>query len=336
MEKYLENLYGVAEDVVRLDPWHRQIAPFVLRSEKDYVLVTFESQGQSQSIRFYDGDLGSRAYFLEHEDPSREPLEKLAEWTAGAYWEVVDQASRMSDWERQNAEGQDRSLAFRSKKAGLPPDSLSKKESSKILGYMRALRKILSRDADKALQKKLSGQSEIRLPSFDMETKSFDEPGEATLRLFSKKRDLAPVIDEFTAARLRFSPVEEDHYELYFFYLPITTEERGKRYFMLTAFLVNLSDGVIEWSDVLPQGPNFRKNLMTKLFNYWLEEGIAPAGVLCSMRYLYELLEADFRQAGIPFEKINQSYVGSELIETYMTSSKIKVSQYEALQVPGL
>lgn len=334
MESYLESLYHVAEDVVRLDPWHRQLSPFVLRDGQDYVLVSFENHGPSQIIRFYRGDDGIRAYFLSQQEPSGQALERVAEWTAAAYWEVVDQPFKMTEWEKDNAQGQDRTLAFRAKKAHVPPKALAKSHAAKLLVYLRALRKILSQDDDSSLQKKVGGQNEIRLPAYDLQDKKEMTLKEIVLRPFGKVADREPVIDEFTAARLRYAPVDEDRYELYFFYLPITTEDKVRPYFLTTVFLVNLSDGIIEWSDVLPQSPHFRKDLLEKLFAFWLDRGGAPAGVLCAKRHLYDSLYPDFRQAGIPFEKISQSYVGAELIQTYMASSKIKPGHYDSLQVP--
>lgn len=335
METYLKTLYDVAEDVVRLDPWHRRMAPFVFQEDDRYFLVAFETHKGSRSIRFYHGDPGARAYFLMEEAPDH-VLGRVAEWTAAVYWEVVDQPFKMTDWEREIAADRDRALAFRSKKAHLPPEAMSKKDSARVLVYLRALRKMLSQDKDQGLQRVSASQGDLRLPAFDLGREGPMEPVEVLIRPFVKAPDLAPVVDEFTAARLRFAPIGEDRYELFFFYLPIITDNKAQPYFMVTAFLVNLTDGVIEWSDVLPQSPRFRQVFLGKLFTYWLDQGFAPAGILCSKRHFCEALGPDLRQAGIPLEKIAQSYVGEELSETYMSSSRIKPGHYESLLVPSL
>lgn len=334
-----EQLFSVSEDVMRLDPWERQIKPFVLKRSSapdKFVLVAFEREKDAKHVRLLADTEGVRNWLGQDGLGTESPTQQFTRRMDGNYLEVVQDPPGRNAYEKQRLLTRDLKLVFREKRPGQPLASVTEAvQLEQLLHYMKAVRKVLTRiDAQPQSKTWLKPAPNMTVPAYVFEDGQILTQETMTFRLTDWRKPTVPILDEFTLARLARLPQDEDQYELFFFYLPMVTQRDGASYYPVTGFLVSLTTGIIEWSEVLIPAPGWQERLLRKLGDFWLARDARPGRILCAHAGQFQDLSGDFRKMHIPYEKILQSYVGDELMASYLKMSRIKEKQYEQLDVP--
>lgn len=339
-DRTYEELYAASEDVMRLDPWERLVQPFVLKraaTPDAFVLVAFEREDSAKQVRLFSSAEGVRMWLRQDSLGDETTTGQFTRRMDGNYLEVVQDPPAFNVYEKQQLLGRDLKLVFREKRPGQPLISVTDEaRMDQLLHYMKAVRKVLMRAEETPQTQKvwLQATTNFTAPAYILEDGQIVAKESFSLRLTERQKPAPPVLDEFTLARMARLPMDEDQYELFFFYLPMVTHRDGDAYYPVTGFLVNLVNGVIEWSEVLVPAPGWHETLLRKLVKFWLTREARPGRVLCAHAGQFQTLSGDFRKAQIPFEKIAQSYVGDELMASYLKMSRIKEKHFEQMNVP--
>lgn len=333
-EELFDELYEMAEDVIRLDPWSRQVAPFVLRADDEAYLVVFEKDGERDAVRFLCGISGLRGYLYDDAADNRYRAEAYVRQFDGHYLEMQSGVTALSSYERKLLNERERRIVFRAQTPGALPTSIVV-ERPRLLQLLKAVRTLLLRSLETPLARaRVHDKMVFAAPAYRLDDGQVVEDGDWTVKQAALLAADPAQVDAFTAARLLRLPSDEQVYELFFFYLPIATDETGPAVYPMTFFLVNLDSGLIEWSEVVLPRPEWPKRLLRGLWRYFIEENVRPARIFTYHTRLFCALAQDCRAAGVAFEKIGHSYVGEELLAAYLKMAHIREKRFLEERVP--
>lgn len=329
---HLESVYPVAEDLILLDPWCDIPAPFVLRDParpEAFVVVLFERGPETaRSIRFLLGPRGLRSWLQEQEaaradDPnSAEPF--ISQYD-GYFMEVGYDTPNLNNFEQRLTRGKKHVITFRRQRPGYTLATMTDKDE---LDFLRSLLSALRQlTVHKRLPRAQHGERiheeyGFSLPCFELgETVT-----EAAPMVWKRETLLAAgplLMDEFSDARVRHLPKSHDALELFFFYLPV----RGVVTSMLSMsfFLVNLDNGLLEWSEMITPKKGWEKEFISRLWEYFYTRGSRPETVITFQTNLYCALAADLRRAGITAEHTLHGYAADEILESYLRITRPRV-----------
>lgn len=342
--RHFDSLYTVAEDITRFAPWESGIAPFVLTDPEHpeaYVLVAIEDDGEGTSdIRLMLGLSGIRSWMVEQsaseeadEDNADEfSVERFVGHYDGYYLEVGYNMPNLNSYEKRQLEGRDQRITFRRQRPGYGMSTIvDNRDYAHLERYLRAILKLLTRQmlgdlTNGVYRLQMHGAREmLRTAAFSLE-----EDGPQPIEPFVLTRDdwLAKQgshIDEFTNARVKHLPCDGHLYELYFFYLPMMVAGKGE--LPRAFFLVDLESGFLEWNDVIMDSNDWQEKLLRQLWNYFLDQGARPQELLIQNVNAFCALATDIGACGIRVEYIPQTYVGQELLDSYLQATHLKQHQ---------
>lgn len=331
-----EKFFSVAEDIMRLDPWSRDMEPIALCPQEgtDHMMVVvFIKDGDERVVRFIRNRRALRTWLeAMHRDGEGDMLALISQ-VEDDYNEVVQDPDQMNGYEKKQNEERDMPIVCRKKRPGQPLVSFSNTELEGLLPYLRALRKVLALDHQNDAPRYIASEK-VLLQAYHFENGKVEALAPIELRPFERQQTNKTYLDEFTLARLARTATDDEQYELFYFYLPMVHQHEGRSYFPMTAFLVNLNTGVINWSEVLMPKPGWEEALLRKLSQYFFEEEIVPGRILCARLNWYESFAEDMRRSYIPFEKISKTYIGDELTESYVKMAHLKGRYFEQLLIP--
>lgn len=337
---HIDALYTVAEDINRFAPWEDGYAPFVLTDPAHpdaMVLVVIESgEDDAHDIRLFLGRDGIRIWMLEQEQEEEDrddgqlfSAETFVNRYEGYYLEVAYNATNLNSYEKRQQEGRDQCITFRRQRPGYGLATIvDDRDFSHLERYLRAIRGLLTRrmlgDMTNAIYHlSLHGARDmLSVAAFSLEE---DGPTPTSPFVFTRKQWLAQceaVLDEFTNARIKHLPQDGHIYELFYFYLPSMIAD--KSVLPRAAFLVDLETGFLEWNAVLMDNQQWAEHLLRSLWDYFIAQGGRPEEILLSNINGYRTMAADISACGIHPEYISHSYVGQELLESYLQATHAK------------
>lgn len=337
---HIDALFTVAEDIGRFAPWDDGYAPFVLISPEHpdaMVLVVIESGDEGTSdIRLFLGRDGMRIWMLEQDneedDNDDERLfsaERFVNRYEGYYLEVGYNTPFLNNYEKRQLEDRDGRITFRRQRPGFGMATIvDNRDFAHLEVYLCAILKLLMRrmlsDMTNAAYKlDLHGARDMLCTAaFTLEE---DGPQPAAPFVFTRKEWLThgnAVIDEFTNARVKHLPVDGRLYELFYFFIPTMVSSRGE--LPRAVFLTDLETGFLEWNTVVIGKEDWAERLLRELWTYFLEQGSRPEEILLANVNAYRALAADISACGIRPEYTSHSYVGQELLESYLQATHAK------------
>ncbi len=331
---HIDALYPIAEDVYRLDPWATNIGPFVLMPPDNpdaYVVVLIEEDDEGfKDIRLLLGRRGLSAYLDERSImPNEEYLsaEELINHFDGYYLEVGFNTPHINLFEKKVASNHDdRVITFRRQRPGYGLATIVDQRDLEHIGrYLTAIRQLLIHqqlETYQPLRVLKSNGALFEAPAFALNDGLPTPLPRFQLSQQKLLQPLPPVLDEFSAARLRHLPSNQGIYELFFFYLTVAQGDK-KSMLPMTFFLVNMETGILEWSEVITP-LSFPETVLHRLWQFFVGQNSKPSQILIHHTGLYTAVASDLREAGIGVEKIITSYVGDELLEGYLNVARLK------------
>ena len=345
---HIDNLYTVAEDLYRFAPWESDFAPFILMDPAHpdaYVLVVMENDKESTSdIRLILGTCGIRAWLAEQNRAATEESDDFSEEEFvsrydGYYLEVGYNMPTLNNYEKRLLEGRPYRITFRRQRPGYELATIvDSRDYIHLERYLRAILQLLTHQllgdvSNQMYRLQFNGSKELlHAAAFSLDT---TPPQQTTPFVLTRAQWLAPlpaVIDEFTNARVKYLPRDGRIFELYFFYLPMLMA--GKTTIPRSFFLVDLESGFIEWNNVVLSDPGWQEKLLRQLWKFFLEEGARPQEILIQNIGVYCALAEDIASAGIRVERITHSYVGQELLDSYLQAAHLKLHQVVDIPSP--
>lgn len=337
----IDALYTVAEDIDRFAPWDWGIAPFVLIDPAHpdaVVLVTIEDDGEGTSdIRLILGLSGIRVWMREQEGFDDEDesapfsAEQFVNHYDGYYLEIGYNMHNLNSYEKRLLEGRSQRITFRRQRPGYGLATIvDNRDCAHLERYLRAILKLLARqqlkDANDVYRLQMHGAKEmLRTAAFIL---SDDTPEPTDPFVLTRQQWLettGPVIDEFSNARVKHLGADGRMYELFFFYLPAMVG--AKNNLPRAFFLVDLESGFLEWNEVLLDESSWQETLLRGLWSFFINRGARPQEILLANVNIYCALAEDIAAAGIRPEYIPSSYVGQELLESYLQATHLKQHQ---------
>lgn len=334
-------LYTVAEDIDRFAPWESDIAPFMLIDPAHpdaYVLVVIEDDGEGTSdIRLILGLTGLRAWLAEQEQETFEDDDALSaeEFVArydGYYLEVGYNMPNLNSYEKRQLDGRDHLITFRRQRPGYGLATIvDSRDFAHLERYLRAILKLLTKcqlNEDVSARYQMlqrGGRERFRTAAFLLTEEGPVQTDDFVLTRNDWLRPTGCVVDEFTDARVKRLPNDGHIYELYFFYLPLMVA--SKSMLSRSFFLVDLESGFIEWNEVILSENDWPEQVLRRLWSFFLDNGARPDQVLIQNIGTYAALAADLNRAGIHNEYISHSYVGQELLDSYLQATHMKAHQ---------
>ena len=341
-------LYTVAEDINRFAPWESNIAPFMLIDPAHpdaYVLVVMEDDGEGTSdIRLMLGLTGLRAWLAEQEQEPFADDDVLSadEFVArydGYYLEVGYNMPNLNSYEKRQLDGREHCITFRRQRPGYGLATIvDNRDFAHLERYLRAILRLLTKcqlNDDASARYRLQrqgGKERFRTAAFLLTEDGPVQTDDFVLTRSEWLQASGCVVDEFTDARVKRLPNDGHVYELYFFYLPLMVS--GKSMLPRSFFLVDLETGFIEWSEVILPESGWAETLLRRLWDFFFENGARPDQLLIQNIGAYTALAADLKRAGIHNEYISQSYVGQELLDSYLQATHMKAHQMMADTFP--
>lgn len=338
---HIDALFTVAEDIDRFAPWEDDIAPFALidpAHPEAVVLAVIEDDGEgTHAIRLILGTSGIRTWMLEQaasseDDDAAISVEEFVNRYDGYYLEVGYNMPNLNSYEKRLLENQTHRITFRRQRPGFGLATIvDGRDYGHLERYLRAILKLLTRQL---LNDTASGLFRLDLhgPKEMLRTAAFalTDDGPVVSEPFVLTRAMwlettAPVVDEFTNARVKHLPADGHLYELFFFYLPAMVGNKNN--LPRAFFLVDLETGFLEWNEVILDETDWQEKLLRSLWAYFLDQGSRPDEVLISSVNTYCSLAADIRATGIRPEYLPHSYVGQELLESYLQATHLKQHQ---------
>lgn len=337
---HIDALYTVAEDISRFAPWEDGIAPFVLidpEHPEAYVLVVIEDDGEGTSdIRLILGAAGIRAWMVEQDDASAEDdefsVESFVNRYEGYYLEVGYNMPNLNNFEKRLLDGYEQRITFRRQRPGYGLATIvDNRDYAHLERYLRAILQLLTQQklglaTNKFYRLRMHGPKDM------LQTAAFTL-GDGLLELtepFILTQDdwmdhSAPIIDEFTNARVKHLRCDGRMYELFYFYLPQMVSTKGA--LPKAFFLVDLETGFLEWNDVIVSESGWQEKLLRELWEFFLNLGARPQDLLLQNINTYCSLSEDITAAGIRPVYTPHTYVGQELLDSYLHATHIKQHQ---------
>ncbi|MDO4280574.1 MAG: hypothetical protein Q4C56_02985 [Peptococcaceae bacterium] len=336
---HFEALYTVAEDIYRFSPWEIGIEPFVLMDPEHpeaYVVVVFEESGDGVFyVRLLLGAEGLRAWMVEDsldENDENFVIEEAVGRYEGLYLEVGFNTDDLNNFEKRLTSGRERIITFRRQRPGYGMASIvDSRDYAHLHRYLRAILQLLTRQmlgdhVNATFSSRLDGhQPRFTAAAFAL-GESVPEPAEDFV--FDRKRMMKAqpmAVDEFTNARVMHLEVGDQIMELFYFYLPSMADKKGR--LPRAFFLVDLETGFIEWNDVQMADDDWRENLLRALWDYFFEIGERPERLIFSNLSAYVGMRMDCIRAGIFTEWVPHSYIGKEILESYLSATHLKAHQ---------
>lgn len=340
--QHIDTLYTVAEDITRFAPWESGIAPFVLTDPEHpeaYVLVVIEDDGEGTSdIRLVLGLAGIRSWMVEQniaadtDDDNDFSVERFITHYDGYYLEVGYNMANLNSYEKRQLEGREHRITFRRQRPGYSMATIvDNRDYAHLERYLRAILKLLTRQmlgdlTNGVFRLQMHGAKEmLRAAAFSL---GEDEPQPAPPFVLTRDDWLAkqgPHIDEFSNARVKHLPHDGHLYELFFFYLPMLGASKGE--LPRAFFLVDLESGFLEWNDVIMSSGDWQEKLLRQLWQFFLDQGTRPQELLIQNINTFCTLAADIQSCGIRVEYLPHSYVGQELLDSYLQATHLKEHQ---------
>ena len=339
---HIDTLYTVAEDINRFSPWEDGIAPFVLidpEHPEAYVLVVIEDDGEGTSdIRLLLGASGIRTWMIEQDnedddcDEDELSVEQFVNRYEGYYLEVGYNMPNLNNFEKRLLDGYEQRITFRRQRPGYGLATIvDSRDYAHLERYLRAILKLLARQklgstVNDVYRLQMHGPKEmLRTAAFLL---SDDIPEETSPFVLTQDDWLTvgePIIDEFTNARVKHLPCEGRIYELFYFYLPQMVAAKGT--LPKAFFLADLETGFLEWNDVIISDSGWQETLLRQLWNFFLEQGARPQDLLIQSINTYCSTAADISACGIRPVYTAHTYVGQELLDSYLHATHIKQHQ---------
>lgn len=340
---HIDTLYTVAEDVNRFSPWEDGIAPFVLIDPEHpdaYVLVVIETDGEGTSdIRLMLGASGIRTWMIEQDtaglaDSEDDDLsvEQFVNRYEGYYLEVGYNMPNLNNFEKRLLDGREQRITFRRQRPGYGLATIvDSRDYAHLERYLRAILKLLARQklgsaVSDAYRLQMHGPHDmLRTAAFTLN----DDVPEETAPFVLTRDDWLDygdmIIDEFTNARVKHLHGDGRIYELFYFYLPQMVAAKGT--LPKAFFLVDLETGFLEWNDVIISDSGWQETLLRQLWNFFLEQGARPQEILIQNINTYSNIAADMAAAGIRPVYTPHTYVGQELLDSYLHATHVKQHQ---------